>query len=270
MVLTSPVIRAVKQQLGAEIHYITKSPFREIVAHNPHISKVFTFGKKLSEVERELRAEKYDLVLDLHRNLRSFRLRRKLGVKSLTFDKLNLRKLLAVKFKLTGLLPRKHIVERYFEGIAPSGVGNDEGGLEYYIGNDDKVDTAKLFFKGAEKDFIVLVIGGSYHTKKIPFNKLVQICDRATLPVVLLGGEEDKPVADNLRKLFPHMINGSGQFSINQSASIVSQAAWVITSDTGLMHIAAAYNKRIISAWGNTIPRFGMTPYKPHSENRIL
>jgi heptosyltransferase-2 len=34
-----------------------------------------------------------------------------------------------------------------------------------------------------------------------------------------------------------------------------------VTHDTGLMHIAAAFGRPIISLWGNTAPAFGMTPY---------
>src|SRR5690606_5029813 len=113
-------------------------------------------------------------------------------------------------------------------------------------------------------------IGGSYFTKKIPLNKLKEICTNAKLKLVLLGGKEDKSFADELQKQFPNTINACGNFSINQSASIIQQAEWVITSDTGLMHIAAAYNKKTISVWGNTIPEFGMSPYKPNTENKIL
>lgn len=249
---------------------VTKTAFREVLEHNPYVTKVHHFSGALSEVVPQLKEEKFDLVADLHKNLRSYRLRQALGVKTLSFDKLNSKKLLAVRFKMRSLLPQKHIVDRYFEGMAPAGIINDGEGLDYFIGEDEKIDTAKLFFKGQQKEFLVLVIGGSYPTKQIPFNKLVQICDRATMPVVLLGGKEDKPVADELRKLFPHLVNGSGQFSINQSASVIEQAGWVITSDTGMMHIAAAYNKKIISVWGNTIPEFGMAPYKPHPQNLIL
>ncbi|MCK4361595.1 MAG: glycosyl transferase, partial [Bacteroidales bacterium] len=36
--------------------------------------------------------------------------------------------------------------------------------------------------------------------------------------------------------------------------------------DTGLMHIAAAFKKQIISIWGNTVPAFGMYPYLPETE----
>ena len=55
--------------------------------------------------------------------------------------------------------------------------------------------------------------------------------------------------------------------NLNQSASAVKQARKVITHDTGLMHIAAAFDKKIISVWGNTIPEFGMTAYTNEVEN---
>ena len=65
-------------------------------------------------------------------------------------------------------------------------------------------------------------------------------------------------------------INLCGQLNINQSASIIQQAQKVITSDTGLMHIAAAFKKNITSVWGNTIPEFGMGVYLPSNESKIV
>jgi len=73
-----------------------------------------------------------------------------------------------------------------------------------------------------------------------------------------------------LKKNFPSVINACGIFSIQQSASVIARAEWVITPDTGMMHIAAAFSKKIISVWGNTIPEFGMGPYKPNAENKIV
>jgi ADP-heptose:LPS heptosyltransferase len=59
---------------------------------------------------------------------------------------------------------------------------------------------------------------------------------------------------------------------LQESATILKNAQVVITNDTGLMHIAAAFRKPILSFWGNTIPEFGMTPYygKGDVDNRIL
>lgn len=64
------------------------------------------------------------------------------------------------------------------------------------------------------------------------------------------------------------IFNACGKFNLNQSASLVKQAEKILTNDTGLMHIAAAFNKEIYSFWGNTIPEFGMYPYMPQCPDR--
>lgn len=270
IVLTTPVIRCAKAQLkGTEIHYVTKEIFKSILIHNPNIDKLYTFKKDISELYDQLKAEKYDVIIDLHKNLRSLRLKQKLGAQSYSFNKLNIQKFLAVNFKQIDKLPDKHIVERYFETIEPLGVKSDHKGLDYFIHTNDKVDLTS-FFPGQQPKFIALVVGGSYYTKKIPLNKLLQICETSKLPIIILGGKEDAIIANELQKQFPEIINTCGRYSINQSASIIEQAEWVITSDTGLMHIASAYNKKVISIWGNTIPEFGMAPYLPNHENKLM
>jgi ADP-heptose:LPS heptosyltransferase len=50
----------------------------------------------------------------------------------------------------------------------------------------------------------------------------------------------------------------------------VKQSKLVVTHDTGLMHIASAFQKDIISLWGGTVPELGMYPYKPGSRSLIL
>ena len=64
--------------------------------------------------------------------------------------------------------------------------------------------------------------------------------------------------------------NACGRLNINQSASVLANARKVITHDTGLMHIAAAFKKEIISVWGNTVPQFGMYPYFGNHNNYDL
>lgn len=271
VVLTSPVIRCMRQQLqDTEIHFVTKEAFKPVLAHNPYIHKLHTFRNDISELFETLKAEKYDVVIDLHKNLRSLRLRRRLGTKSHSFNKLNIEKFLAVNFKFLNALPKNHIVDRYFEAVLPLGVKSDEKGLDYFIGEADEVDVSRAFFDDTPTRFVALVVGGSYYTKKIPLNRLAEICSGAGLSVVLMGGPEDTVISAELKKQFPGVIDACGTFSINQSASIIRQAEWVVTSDTGLMHVAAAFNKKIISVWGNTIPEFGMGPYAPHPDNRII
>ncbi|WP_317897827.1 glycosyltransferase family 9 protein [Aurantibacillus circumpalustris] len=271
IVLTTPVIRCLKEQLPKfVVHYVTKDAFKSILESNPYIDKLHSFKKDVSEIYSDLISENYDLVIDLHKNLRSLRLKQQLKTKSYSFKKLNVQKFLAVNFKLIKTLPTLHIVDRYLETVAEIGVKNDHKGLDFFLKEEDKVNTKDLFFSNTETKFIALVVGGSYYTKKIPVNKLKEICASASLPVIVLGGHEDISIAKELKKEFSYIINACGIFSINQSASLIQQAEWVITSDTGLMHIASAFNKKIITVWGNTIPEFGMGPYLPNTENKIL
>ena len=59
------------------------------------------------------------------------------------------------------------------------------------------------------------------------------------------------------------ILNLVGKINLELSASIVKNADSVLTNDTGLMHIAAAFHKNIVSVWGNTVPELGMYPYLP-------
>lgn len=271
IVLTSPVIRALKTQLPeAEVHFVTKEIFAPLLQHNPHLDRLHTFKKDIPEVLDELKKEKFDLIVDLHKNLRSLRLRKALGVRSLAFDKINLKKFMAVNFKMIDALPSKHIVDRYFETVSSLGVKNDLKGLEHFIDEKDRVDVANLFFEGKKQDFAALVVGGSYFTKKIPMQKLEEICRHVTIPLIALGDRNDALIAEKLKEKFPHVANACGKLSVNQSASVIRQSKFVISSDTGLMHIAAAYQKKIFSLWGNTIPEFGMSAYMPGEGSLIM
>lgn len=267
IVLTTPVIRCLSQQLKAEVHVVTKNAFKDTLVHNPYVSKLHTFQNDVKELYSELKAENFEVVIDLHNNLRSLRLKRYLGVKSYSFNKLNIRKFLAVRLKMRNVLPDKHIVDRYFEAVRELGVKPDNKGLDYFLSKTDEVDVKTLC--GSE-NYTVLVAGGSYFTKQIPLNKLAEICTKLKTPVILLGGPADRTVGEELKKQFPAVINLCGSLSLNQSASVIQQASLVISSDTGLMHIAAAFDRRIISVWGNTIPEFGMSPYKPNPANQVM
>lgn len=271
IILTSPVIRCLKMQLpGVSIHYVTKTAFTETLSSNPYLNKLHTFQNDVREIYKELKAEKFDLIIDLHKNIRSARLKSYLRTKSFSFEKLNVQKFLAVKFKMRSALPDKHIVDRYMETIASLGVKNDDKGLDYFVSINDFVDVKTLYLKNAVTNYTVIVAGGSYFTKQIPLHKLKEFCSLINTPIILLGGPVEKGIGEDLKKDFPHIINLCGALTLNQSASIIKQCHLVITSDTGLMHMAAAFNKRTVSVWGNTVPEFGMSPYKPHPDNQIL
>lgn len=271
IVLTSPVIRCLKKQTGAEIHYLTKKNFEKILSFNPYVDKVYSIEREISEVITDLKSMDYDYVIDLHKNLRSLHVKKALGVKSFSFNKLNIEKWLMVNLKINRL-PHTHIVDRNLKTIESLGVKNDGEGLDYFIPKEDEIDLniiiQKHKFPIADSNYIAFVIGAAHATKRLPTEKIIDICNGLNLPVILLGGKEDFENGELIStKSIGYVLNLCSKLNLNQSASIVKQANVVISHDTGLMHIAAAFRKKIISVWGNTIPEFGMYPYYPTSEN---
>lgn len=266
IVLTTPIVRCLKNQVGdCEIHFVTKNQYRAILDANPHIDKVYVFSKSVREVSPYLKKEKYDHVIDLHRNLRSWRLKKILGVNHSTFDKLNVKKYIATNFKVNNL-PEIHIVDRYFQAVNSLEVKNDQKGLDFFIDSEDQVVLEDFGIKGK---FLVYAIGGQFNTKKLPRLKIKELIHKIPYDVVLIGGKEDESIGLDIEISCSNVTSLCGQLSIAQSASIIDQADAVITHDTGMMHIAAAFQKKIISIWGNTIPEFGMFPYMPENESNF-
>ena len=270
IVLTTPVIRCLKQQVeGSTVHFVTKKQFLPLLQANPHIDKIHCLDESLTALVRELKKEKFDYIIDLHHNLRSWLVKSGLRSFDFSFRKLNIEKWLMVNLKIDRL-PRIHIVDRYMQTLALFDVLNDGKGLDYYIPEKDTVDIS-ILPPAFRQGYIALVAGARHYTKQLPMNKLVALCDLISKPIILLGGKEDIVTGDAVAGHTKGIVyNACGKFSINQSASLVQQARLVISHDTGLMHIAAAFKKKIISLWGNTIPEFGMFPYFPDENSRII
>ncbi len=275
IVLTTPVIRCLKKQLpGANVHFLTKESFATLVENNPYIDKVHVLAHSRETMVHELKQEGYDFIIDLHHNLRTLRLKKELGVKSFSFNKLNIQKWVYTNLKWN-LMPGLHIVDRYMETVKSFGIENDQEGLDYFIPEKDEVNLKDIPVSHLA-GYIGIVIGAAHNTKKLPVEKLKELCSKIDHPIILLGGKEDAENGSLIASVDPVKIyTACGKFKLNESADLIRKAKLIITHDTGLMHIAAAFKKPIISVWGNTVPEFGMTPYYgkeeiPNSKFQIL
>ncbi|MFH2142356.1 MAG: glycosyltransferase family 9 protein [Bacteroidota bacterium] len=271
IVLTTPVIRCLKEQVvDSEIHFLTKRQYVEILHDNPYVHKVHVLSEDFPELLKELKFEKFDYIIDLHNNIRSKRVQHSLKLISFTVNKINFQKYMAVRFKQIHKLPPVNIVNRYLNTVKAFDVINDEKGLDYFIPDSDIVKLSDLPSE-FQKAYLGFVIGAKHFTKKLPADKIASICNGLKMPIVLIGGEDDNETGEYIKKQSSATIfNSCGKFSVNQSASLIKQAGLIVSNDTGMMHIAAALKKTIISVWGNTIPEFGMFPYLPGINSEIV
>lgn len=263
IVLTSPVLRCVKRQVpGVELHMATKTVFGDLVRFNPHLDRVHELGEDLGSLIGRLRPERFDAVIDLHHNLRTSQIKRALSVPAHSFPKLNIEKWLLVNFKMDRL-PRAHIVDRYFTTVEQLGVKNDGQGLDLFIPADREVALSTLP-EAHRSGYTALAIGAAHATKRLPEHRLIELVQLIEGPMVIIGGHEDKTVARAISTAVGgRAFDATGRYDILGSASLIKQARSIVAHDSGAMHIAAAFRKRVISIWGNTVPSFGMGPYIP-------
>lgn len=267
IVLCSPVVRCLKEQTDCQLHFLTKAGFNDIVQHNPHVDKVHLLKDNFQELIKELRKEQFDYIIDLHNNLRTSRIKFHLKVKSNAFNKLNWQKWLLVKFKINRL-PDVHIVDRYIACADELGLINDGKGLDFHLPSGMR--SAKELLQIDDSSYSAFVIGGQHSTKMLPKEKIFELLEKLDHRVILLGGPEDKEKGEWLESKLPgKVINAAGNFKLLESVQILKQASVVISHDTGLMHIAAAFKKPILSVWGNTVPEFGMYPYMADEASSI-
>lgn len=272
--LTFPVLEAIKQQYPqAEIHYATKKSFQELLRASTNIDQVHLLSDSFSAFKKSVKNESFDAIIDLHNNLRSRRLLFGLPGKKVRFSKLNFRKFLFTCFKWN-TLPKVHIVDRYLATLKVLEITSPKITSNHFHLPEPSTINIQKAYPNLGVSYLAIAIGAQFQTKKVPKEKWIEILQKVSLPVVILGGTMDESTANWIVEKLPGkaIFNACGKHSILESASIVSQAKSLITNDTGMMHIAACFDVQIISVWGNTVPDFGMSPFRPNGvhEDRMF
>ena len=125
IVLTTPVIRCAKQQIpGVEIHFLTKLSMKEVTEANPYIDHFHYLDQDINVLIPTLKKQSFDAVIDLHHNQRTWRIKRALGIKSFSYKKLSLQKIILTTLGID-LLKKEHITKRYMDSVKSLGVVDD-------------------------------------------------------------------------------------------------------------------------------------------------
>jgi heptosyltransferase-2 len=271
-VLTTPVIRVLRKHYPlAQIDFLTKENFVPLLEQNPYLNNIFTLEATIKATSEKIVKGQYDLVIDLHKNLRTKALYflSPISTKWLTYDKKTFRKWSAVHFKIA--YPKIHVTEQYFTAVKSLGIKNDGLGLEFHLTQAEIKESGIVPFTHSA-GFAVFALSATHFTKKMPFEQWEILCREIKMPVILIGGTEEAEMGKQLEALDDFkIINRCGKMSLRQSAALIQKAKYVVTHDTGMMHIAAAFNKKIYSIWGGTIPEMGFYPLvKDPSKNILL
>ena len=256
ILLTTPIVRVLKAQFPhAEIHIATKASYAHLWEGNPNVSQVHGYQGNLWEFASELRKEGFDFVYDLHKNLRSHFLCLLLGKFPKQINKYTSERKAFVHTKINTL--PGHLVDR---NLLSLGLQPDDQGLDYFIPASSQVNLDEW---GIKSPFVLFAIGAAHQTKVLSYPKMIELIDAIPHQVVLVGDDWDEKIGYRLATLFPEkVLNLCQKTSIAQSASLIEQAAMVITHDSSMLHVAAALkHPKLFTIWGGTHPGLGFTPY---------
>ncbi len=272
IVLSTPLIRLLRKKFpSAQIDFVIKKEFAELLKFNPHLTNLIEFDvsngfKELLRLKSQILKERYDLIVDIHNNLRSVFLRTFSGARVLKVNKRVFKRLLFVKFKINlykNIIP---VAEKYIETVSQLSIKNDNQGLELFVPNDIiELAKDKINFSDSER-YIAIAPSAKHETKRWLPERFAEVGDRLSekfnAKIILMGGREDKQRCELVETMMKNKpINICGKTSLLESAGILSLCEMLITNDSGLMHIGSAMKTKVVAIFGSTVKEFGFFPY---------
>jgi ADP-heptose:LPS heptosyltransferase len=270
ILLTTPLIRSIKKQNpNIQIDFVIKTEFFDLLKHNPYLKNIYKYSKDNSE-KRELinslKANRYEIVIDLQNNLRSREIIRHLDCKIQRFKKNSINKFLLVHFKINKLKDAHQIPVRYAE---TAGVDLDTEGLDFITLHEPDPN-----LKTDEK-YIGLCPGAKHFTKRWPIEYFIELGQRLEsdgYKVIIFGGPSEALITGEIGNKLKNAINLCCE-SVLQSGANMKLCKAIYTNDSGAMHLASAMKVPVIAFFGSTVREFGFYPYKAKSielENKNL
>ncbi len=279
VLLTTPLIRRLKQQFpDCEIDFLVKEAYATLIKDNPSLHYTWTLYSEKGlwgfvHLCRQIQKKKYDGIIDLQVNVRSFMIRIfSQAKKRVRYKTWRGRRFLLVHFHWNIYKICLPVPLRFLRAVVSWGVKDDGLGLELFVNEETKsIVRSHLAERGIHtKDrIIVFAPGASKMTKRWPsenFACLGNIFFKMNYRIVLVGGHQDRDVCKDIEgamKTTPE--NFTGQLSLQETAALINESALLITNDTGVMHMGAALKKPIVAIFGPTTHHLGFAPFRTQS-----
>ncbi len=252
----------------AIIHFVLRKGNEGLLANHPFISKVYVWDKKqgkysqLLNIAKQLRAEKYDRVINLQRFASSGLLTALSGGKEkVGFDKNPLSLLFTKKVKHE--LDGRHEVERNIETVSDIADNQLQRPVLYPTQADfDKV--AGL----VTKPYVVFAPASVWFTKQLPKEQWVKLGKQlaAKYAIAFIGGPGDASLCNEIQSEIGSGVILAGKLSYLESAALIKGAVMSYVNDSAPLHMASAVNASVTAFFCSTVPKFGFGPLSDNSK----
>ncbi|HWF62329.1 MAG TPA: lipopolysaccharide heptosyltransferase II [Nitrospira sp.] len=261
-----PVVSAIKTQWpGSHITWVVKRQWAGLVERAEGIDRVWpiemTVRSWIGE-GRALRAQRFDLAIDLQGLFRSGILARFSGAPTrIGFANGREGSPWFYTHRVPVLSPDIHAVDRYLSVATALGVSlPDKPRFGFRLLEEDMTVVRKICqSKGfsVDKPWVAMNIGARWPTKRWPLASFAAVVDQLHEthrdPVVMIGGSDERTYMNKLRALTDRpFIDLSGDIPLGYLLALLSKATVMITNDSGPMHIAAALGVPVVAIFGPT------------------
>ncbi len=272
VVLTSAAIRMLREKYpDARIDMVVRQGLEPLMVHNPRLNRIFTLPpsatpKDLQALAATLNAVRYDWIFDWQKHTKSYLLSWLVKGKVRRFPKYAGKRFFLVYFKKNYYRNIVPVPLRYLKALRPLGVTDDGKGLELFIPEETQRAVSKKWPLVAES-FWAFAPGGGRATKRWPTHYFVELIalylQKPGRKVVLVGGKEDEAVCRYIEERLSHeVLNLCGKTTLLETAAVLQKSGGLVSNDTGVLHMAAAFQKPIVAIFGPTVKEFGFFPFR--------
>jgi lipopolysaccharide heptosyltransferase II len=279
VLLTTPVLRLLREYCpAAQVDFLTKAAYQDILCTNPCVDRLWLWEPQqgLREMLRRLRQIRYDIVVDLHRTLRSRLLYRGLlAERKLAYTKRTIRRALLVHLGWNTLQAMTPVPELYMAPLRCLGMTAPLPPLELHLTAESQ-EAMQAYLQqelpeSRMRPLLAVAPGAHWSTKRWPVERFAVVAQTLAqmqqAAVVVLGSAEDRPLAQQLcQQLSVPVLNSTGNLSLMHTAALLQQCRLLLSNDSGLMHMAAALQVPVVAIFGPTVQEFGFYPFKASAQ----
>lgn len=276
LVLVSAAIAALRDRFPqARISLLTKSDFAQLFSADPNLDRVIPFEDRgrhrgvsgFLRLMRQVRREKFDILVDLHSNVRSSLIYLLSRARSRgRYNKRVLGRRARILFGKRS--STRHVVDLYLDALAPWGAASPGTGPKIYVDSGERrVAEELLRNRGRSKELLIgIAPGARWPTKRWPGENFSALGDllteRLSADILILGDEADRQTSIEVARAMRNTsIQTCGETSLRQLASLLQSCDLLVSNDSGPMHLATAVGTPVVAIFGPTVEEFGFAPW---------
>ena len=275
LLLSTPVLPNLREYFpNATIHFLTLRRSRDILMDNQYISRVITYDPKEDKAFftiKNIRKQKYDLVIDLFCNPRTALITFCSGAKY-RFG-FNFRgRSYAYNIKMKGRGGIVHNVEFNLDSLRKLDIPitSKKLNISVTVVHEEFANEFIEKYKIDSKNIFAISLTGNWEAKKYKTQDYIELIDKIYKKynvnfILIWGSKKEKIECEKINNAHKHNSFVIPDSPIRYLGAIIKKCDLLIGNDSGPMHIAVAQGIPVLGIYGPTNPLL----QGPYGENNL-